>query len=72
MCDDFVWDPTLEELRMRKFGTGSFSGEALVQQSGFPLDFIFVLTLHLQLGNESMTSYSQILRKIQDLYQQIQ
>ncbi|TAQ84608.1 hypothetical protein B7494_g7071 [Chlorociboria aeruginascens] len=25
MCDDFVWDPTLEELRMRKIGTGSFS-----------------------------------------------
>jgi ubiquitin carboxyl-terminal hydrolase 22/27/51 len=27
MCDDFVWDPTLEELRMRKCGTGSFSCE---------------------------------------------
>ncbi|KAJ4121998.1 hypothetical protein NW765_004825 [Fusarium oxysporum] len=26
MCDDFVWDPTLEELRVRKIGTGSFSG----------------------------------------------
>ena len=25
MCDDFVWDPTLEDLRMRKIGTGSFS-----------------------------------------------
>jgi ubiquitin carboxyl-terminal hydrolase 22/27/51 len=25
MCDDFVWDPTLEELRIRKMGTGSFS-----------------------------------------------
>ncbi|RDW73872.1 hypothetical protein BP5796_07314 [Coleophoma crateriformis] len=25
MCDDFIFDPTLEELRMRKFGTGSFS-----------------------------------------------
>ncbi|KFY26134.1 hypothetical protein V491_01453 [Pseudogymnoascus sp. VKM F-3775] len=25
MCDDFVWDPTLEELRLRKIGTGSFS-----------------------------------------------
>ena len=27
MCDDFVWDPTLEELRIRKMGTGSFSGK---------------------------------------------
>lgn len=25
MCDDFVYDPTLEELRQRKIGTGSFS-----------------------------------------------
>lgn len=25
MCDDFVWDPTLEDLRTRKYGTGSFS-----------------------------------------------
>ncbi|KAL1899131.1 hypothetical protein Sste5346_003053 [Sporothrix stenoceras] len=25
MCDDFVYDPTLEELRLRKIGTGSFS-----------------------------------------------
>lgn len=25
LCDDFVWDPTLEELRVRKIGTGSFS-----------------------------------------------
>ncbi|KAI1080287.1 ubiquitin carboxyl-terminal hydrolase [Whalleya microplaca] len=24
-CEDFVWDPTLEELRVRKTGTGSFS-----------------------------------------------
>ena len=26
ICDDIVWDPTLEELRVRKVGTGSFSG----------------------------------------------
>ncbi|KAI0474260.1 ubiquitin carboxyl-terminal hydrolase [Xylaria cf. heliscus] len=24
-CEDFVWDPTLEDLRIRKMGTGSFS-----------------------------------------------
>ncbi|ORY60723.1 uncharacterized protein BCR38DRAFT_459729 [Pseudomassariella vexata] len=24
-CEDFVWDPTLEELRVRKIGTGSFT-----------------------------------------------
>ncbi|KAJ3577761.1 hypothetical protein NPX13_g2809 [Xylaria arbuscula] len=24
-CEDFVWDPTLEDLRVRKMGTGSFS-----------------------------------------------
>lgn len=28
MCDDFVWDPTLEELRVRKVGTGSFSSKS--------------------------------------------
>lgn len=28
ICDDLVWDPTLEELRLRKIGTGSFSGKA--------------------------------------------
>lgn len=27
ICDDLVWDPTLEELRLRKIGTGSFSGK---------------------------------------------
>jgi len=27
MCDDFVWDPTLEEMRLRKLGTGSFTGK---------------------------------------------
>ncbi|KAK0648745.1 ubiquitin carboxyl-terminal hydrolase-like protein [Cercophora newfieldiana] len=26
MCDDFVYDPTLEELRLRKSGSGTFSG----------------------------------------------
>ncbi|KAI0127967.1 hypothetical protein BJ170DRAFT_723400 [Xylariales sp. AK1849] len=26
-CEDFVWDPTFEELRVRKIGTGSFSGK---------------------------------------------
>jgi ubiquitin carboxyl-terminal hydrolase 22/27/51 len=25
ICDDLVWDPTLEELRLRKIGTGTFS-----------------------------------------------
>lgn len=25
LCDDLVWDPTLEELRIRKMGTGTFS-----------------------------------------------
>lgn len=25
MCDDFIWDPTLEDLRNRKIGTGTFS-----------------------------------------------
>ncbi|KAG6212252.1 hypothetical protein E4U50_001994 [Claviceps purpurea] len=25
ICDDLIWDPTLEELRVRKIGTGSFS-----------------------------------------------
>lgn len=26
MCDDYVYDPTLEEMRIRKYGTGYFSG----------------------------------------------
>lgn len=26
ICDDLVWDPTLEEFRVRKMGTGSFTG----------------------------------------------
>ncbi|KAK3313921.1 ubiquitin carboxyl-terminal hydrolase-like protein [Apodospora peruviana] len=25
MCDDIVWDPTIEELRLRKIGTGTFT-----------------------------------------------
>jgi hypothetical protein len=25
MCDDIVWDPTFEELRLKKLGTGTFS-----------------------------------------------
>jgi ubiquitin carboxyl-terminal hydrolase 22/27/51 len=31
MCDDFVWDPTLEEMRMRKFGTGSFPSKCRLE-----------------------------------------
>lgn len=27
MCDDFVWDPTLEDLRNRKIDTGTFSSK---------------------------------------------
>lgn len=27
MCDDFIWDPTLEDLRTRKYGTGTFSSK---------------------------------------------
>jgi len=27
MCNDFVYDPTLEELRVRKLGTGTFSSK---------------------------------------------
>ncbi|KND90908.1 putative ubiquitin carboxyl-terminal hydrolase 8 [Tolypocladium ophioglossoides CBS 100239] len=34
ICDDLVWDPTLEELRVRKIGTGSFSGTHNVLQYG--------------------------------------
>ncbi|KAK6069608.1 ubiquitin carboxyl-terminal hydrolase 2 [Seiridium cupressi] len=26
LCEDFVWDPTLEELRVKKIGTGTFTG----------------------------------------------
>ncbi|KAK3487241.1 hypothetical protein B0T13DRAFT_400147 [Neurospora crassa] len=26
MCDDIVWDPTFEDLRLKKLGTGSFFG----------------------------------------------
>jgi ubiquitin carboxyl-terminal hydrolase 22/27/51 len=29
MCDDLVWDPTFEELRLKKMGTGTFSSEHL-------------------------------------------
>lgn len=24
MCDDFIWDPTFEDLRVKKISTGSF------------------------------------------------
>ncbi|SZF03945.1 unnamed protein product [Blumeria hordei] len=26
LCNDFIWDPTLEEMRILKFGTGMFQG----------------------------------------------
>lgn len=29
MCDDYVWDPTLEELRLRKIGAGTFTRKIL-------------------------------------------
>lgn len=29
MCDDFVWDPTLEDLRNRKIDTGTFSSKTV-------------------------------------------
>lgn len=42
MCDDIVWDPTFEELRLRKMGTGTFFTGALCQdmfppENGWPL-----------------------------------
>lgn len=27
MCDDIVWDPTFEEMRLKKIGTGTFSSQ---------------------------------------------
>jgi ubiquitin carboxyl-terminal hydrolase 22/27/51 len=30
MCDDIVWDPTFEELRLKKIGTGTFSSTLTV------------------------------------------
>ncbi|KAI6779465.1 uncharacterized protein J7T54_001881 [Emericellopsis cladophorae] len=36
VCDDIVWDPTLEELRVRKIGTGSFSGRKRKHDELFP------------------------------------
>lgn len=39
MCDDFVWDPTLEDLRLRKFGTGTFSSK-----HGLP-SYLYLCTL---------------------------
>lgn len=35
MCDDFVWDPTLEALRLQKFGTGTFSSELPILRPNF-------------------------------------
>ncbi|KAH9904575.1 ubiquitin carboxyl-terminal hydrolase [Xylariomycetidae sp. FL2044] len=35
-CEDFVWDPTLEELRVRKMGTGSFSSRKRKHDELFP------------------------------------
>lgn len=31
ICDDLVWDPTLEDLRVRKMGTGTFSSKLHIQ-----------------------------------------
>lgn len=67
ICDDLVWDPTLEELRLRKIGTGSFSGilhklSCLLKQ---------LLTLEKD-GRESTTSFSQTrLKTIQDIFLRI-
>jgi hypothetical protein len=32
MCDDIVWDPTFEELRIKKIGTGTFSSTFAVSR----------------------------------------
>lgn len=32
MCDDIVWDPTFEELRLKKIGTGTFSSTFAVSR----------------------------------------
>ena len=44
MCDDLVWDPTFEELRVRKIGTGSFSANS---------EFLLSLSLRWILSRES-------------------
>jgi hypothetical protein len=59
MCDDFVWDPTLEEMRLRKLGTGSFTGKYIFLTCFLRLKKM-VLTCTSQTGkNESMAISSQ-------------
>jgi ubiquitin carboxyl-terminal hydrolase 22/27/51 len=41
MCDDFIWDPTLEELRMRKYGTGTFSSKCKFRHGNFKSPSMF-------------------------------
>lgn len=40
ICDDFVWDPTFEELRVRKIGTGTFSSTYMLSSARFKKAFI--------------------------------
>jgi hypothetical protein len=37
MCDDLIWDPTFEELRIRKMGTASFWGSLSIPRPAAPL-----------------------------------
>lgn len=48
MCDDFIWDATMEELRMKKLGTGSFSSKACLSGAAIVLQQCFLASfLHL-------------------------
>ena len=49
MCDDLVWDPTFEELRVRKIGTGSFSANS---------EFLFSLSAGFCYANHPFSSSS--------------
>lgn len=51
MCDDFVWDPTLEDLRNRKIDTGTFSSKTI--HARLP-SFGAVASLPVRLGADNL------------------
>jgi ubiquitin carboxyl-terminal hydrolase 22/27/51 len=53
MCDDYVYYPTLEEMRIRKYGTGSLSGVQTMFMPLLPLSPVFLDNLDANLSVHS-------------------
>jgi ubiquitin carboxyl-terminal hydrolase 22/27/51 len=68
ICEDFVWDPTLEELRVRKIGTGSFSSKSNFQVTTRRILLLAAAVLFMGVTSVNDMTYTGRKRKHEELF----